>query len=57
MADYSNIEISKKLLDSFAKAMVPEIRDFYNSDKGKAYYDKWLLSHPEYDKSNNDYEK
>ncbi len=57
MADYSNIEISKKLLDSFAKAMVPEIRDFYKSDKGKSYFDKWLLSHPEYDKSNNDYEK
>lgn len=57
MVDYSNIEISKKLLDSFAKAMLPEIIDFYNSDQGKAYYDKWILSHPEYDQSNNDCKK
>lgn len=48
MAVYSNVEISKNLLDSFAKAMVPEIKDFYNSDEGKAFFDSWILSHPEY---------
>ena len=35
-------------LTSFAKAMLPELRKFYASDEGKAYFAKWLLKHPEY---------
>ena len=34
---------------SFAKALAPEIRKFYDSYEGKAYFEKWLAKHPEYD--------
>ena len=46
--DYSKIELSKEVLDSFASAMVPEIKKFYKSDFGKEYFNKWLEKHPEY---------
>ena len=46
--DYTNVELPEELLTSFAKALVPEIRKFYDSDEGKAYYEKWLAKHPEY---------
>lgn len=46
--DYTNIELPEELLNSFAKALAPEIRKFYDSDEGKAYYEKWLAKHPEY---------
>ena len=46
--NYENIEIAEELLTSLAKALVPEIRKFYQSDVGKDYFDKWLIKHPEY---------
>lgn len=46
--DYTNIELPEELLTSFAKALAPEIRKFYDGDEGKAYYEKWLAKHPEY---------
>ena len=46
--DYTNIELPEELLTSFAKALAPEIRKFYDSDEGKVYYEKWLEKHPEY---------
>ncbi len=46
--EYTSIELSKELLNSFAKALLPEIRNFYASDYGKEYYIKWLSKHPEY---------
>ncbi len=46
--DYTNVELPEELLTSFAKALVPEIRKFYDSDEGKAYFEKWLANHPEY---------
>lgn len=46
--DYSKIELPKEVLDSFASAMVPEIKKFYESDFGKDYFNKWLEKHPEY---------
>ena len=46
--DYSKIELPKEVLDSFASAMVPEIKKFYESDLGKEYFKKWLEKHPEY---------
>ena len=46
--DYTNVELSEELLTSFAKALAPEIRKFYDSDEGKDYYEKWLAKHPEY---------
>ena len=46
--DYTNIELPEELLTSFAKALAPEIRKFYDSDEGKAYYERWLAKHPEY---------
>ena len=44
-----NVTLPEELLNSFAKALVPEIRAFYDSDVGKAYFEKWLAKHPEYD--------
>lgn len=47
--DYNKMELSNELLTSFAKVLVPEIRKFYNSDEGKAYFESWLMKHPKYD--------
>ena len=44
-----DVALPEELLNSFAKALVPEIRAFYDSDEGKAYFAKWLAKHPEYD--------
>lgn len=38
----NEIELSEEILTSFAKFLVPEIRKFYQSEEGKAYYEKWL---------------
>ena len=46
--DYSKLIVPEELLDSFAKSLVPEIRMFYESAEGKAYYKQWLEKHPEY---------
>ena len=47
--DHTKVELPEKLLTSFAKALAPEIRKFYDSYEGKAYFEKWLAKHPEYD--------
>ena len=44
----SDVGFSKEQLISFAKFLVPEIRRFYESEEGKAYYKEWLKSHPKY---------
>lgn len=44
----SEVKLSEELLTSFAKFLVPEIRKFYQSEEGRAYYEKWLKKHPEY---------
>lgn len=44
----NNLELSEDLLISFTKFLAPEIREFYQSDEGKAYYEEWLKQHPEY---------
>ena len=44
-----DVALPEELLNSCAKALVPEIRAFYESDEGKAYFEKWLAKHPEYD--------
>ncbi len=41
-------EYSQEALTLLAKALVPDIIEFYNSDFGKEYYEKWLKAHPEY---------
>ena len=45
--DYANLELPEELLISLAKALAPEIRKFYDSDEGKAYFKKWMNSHSE----------
>ena len=40
--DYTQVALPEELLTSFAKAMLPELRKFYASDEGKAYFAKWL---------------
>lgn len=41
-------EYSEEALTLLAKAFVPNIIDFYNSEFGKQYYENWLKAHPEY---------
>ena len=47
----AKFEFSEKTLTSFAKALVPEIRAFYQSEEGQQYFERWLNSHPEYSDS------
>ena len=49
-----DVALPEELLNSFAKALVPEIRAFYDSDEGKVYFEKWLAKHPEYDERTSD---
>ena len=44
----SNTGFSEDLLTSFALFLSKEIQSFYQSDKGKVYYENWLKKHPEY---------
>ena len=46
--NYQNIELPTDVLDAFSKFLVPEIRKFYQSDEGKAYFENWLKKNPEY---------
>ena len=46
--EYSKIELPDELLTSFATAIAPHLRKFYESDVVKAYFKKWLKEHPEY---------
>lgn len=41
-------EYSEEALTLLEKAFVPDIIEFYNSEYGKQYYEKWLKAHPEY---------
>ena len=49
--DPRSVDISQSLLESFALALVPEIRSFYKSEEGQNYFREWLKNHPEYDDS------
>ena len=44
----SKTGFSEDLLTSFALFLSNEIQSFYQSDKGKEYYENWLKKHPEY---------
>lgn len=44
----NEVELSEELLTLFAKLLVPEIRKFYQSEDGRAYYEQCLKKHPEY---------
>ena len=46
MGEYRKIDYTQVALP---KAMLPELRKFYASDEGKAYFAKWLLKHSEYE--------
>ena len=41
-------EYSEETLCLLAKALVPEIQAFYQSEKGREYYENWLNLHPDY---------
>lgn len=45
-----DVDIPEEVLSSFARFLLPEIRKFYESEEGKAYYAEWLKRHPEYNK-------
>lgn len=48
-AEIPEKELPPEILNSFARFLSGEIRDFYRSDRGKAFYANWLKEHPEYD--------
>ena len=41
-------EYAEEALTLLAKALVPDIIEFYKSDFGIEYYKKWIKAHPEY---------
>jgi hypothetical protein len=41
-------EYSEEALTLLAKAIVPDVIEFYNSEFGKRYFEEWLKAHPEY---------
>ena len=41
-------EYSEEALKLLAKAIVPDVIEFYNSEFGKRYFEEWLKAHPEY---------
>lgn len=43
-----DVDIPKEVLDAFARYIIPEIRHFYESEEGQAFYKEWLEKHPEY---------
>ncbi|MCR5652631.1 MAG: hypothetical protein K6F88_02425 [Ruminococcus sp.] len=45
---FQTAEYSEEALTLLAKAFVPDIIEFYNSEFGKQYYEEWLKVHPEY---------
>ena len=44
-----NGELSRDILQDFAKYIIPCIRDFTYSDEGKRYISIWMRNHPEYE--------
>lgn len=45
------IEFTENTLTSFAKALVPDIREFYQSKEGQQYFEQWMKKHPEHSES------
>ena len=43
-----DVDIPKEVLDAFARYIIPEIRRFYESENGQAFYKEWLEKHSEY---------
>lgn len=43
----TQLEFDKKLLTSFAFFLSSEIKQFYQSEEGKQYYEKWLKDNPQ----------
>jgi len=41
-------QYSEEALTFLAKAFVPDVIEFYNSEFGKRYFEEWLKAHPEY---------
>ena len=44
-----NGDLSREILNDFAKYIIPYIRDFAESQEGKTYITKWKRNHPEYE--------
>ena len=41
-------QYSEEALTLLAKAFVPDVIEFYNSEFGKRYFEEWLKALPEY---------
>ncbi len=48
-AENPQTELPPEILDSFARFLSEEIKDFYRSERGKTFYAEWLKRHPESD--------
>ena len=51
MSTEIKIEFTDNTLTSFAKALVPDIREFYQSKEGQRYFEQWMKNHPDYSDS------
>ena len=47
------IELPEDLLIAFAKYILPSVREFYDTEAGRQYYDSFMREHPEL-RSNSD---
>ena len=47
-AEYDQSQLPPEILNSFARFLSEEIKNFYRSDRGKEFYTEWLKKHPEY---------
>lgn len=36
-----NIELPQSVIESFARFLVPELRKFYDSEQGQAFFAEW----------------
>lgn len=44
-------EIPEDVMEAFARALLPDIRRFYESDEGKAIFEKWKAEKDRIDKN------
>lgn len=41
MNNVKNQEIPQYIIDGFARQLLPEIQQFYESEEGRAHFEKW----------------
>ena len=41
MESYHQEEIPEYIIEALARMILPEVREFYESEEGKEYFEKW----------------